>query len=232
MEIKRLLVVAAHPDDEVLGCAGTIARVKDLGGCVRVLVMGEGSSARFTIEDIEKKSKLIEVAKQSRKENFYAAMKFLQVDEAEIWAGICGRFDTQPLIDFAKKVEEVILEFEPDTLMTHSAVDVNNDHQIINKSVLIATRPTPGSLVKTVLFFEILSSSEWRFQEIFTPSVFIDISSYSKIKLKAFEFYEKTEGRPFPFPRSPAAINTAMKYRGAQVGVSAAEAFELCRTIV
>ena len=146
---------------------------------------------------------------------------------SDVWFGDfpCGRFDIIPVIEIGKLVETHIAQFLPDTVITHHCQDANSDHRITFNAVNTATRPVPGSCVRTVLCFETPSSTEWRFVDTFQPSLFIDVSDQINAKIAAFDCYFETEGREFPFPRSPKGLATLAQLRGMQVGIEAAEAF-------
>lgn len=230
MKIERILVVAAHPDDEVLGCGGTIHKLLDQGAAIRVLVVGEGSSCRYPLEELDTPAARNSI--EQRRSFAYQAAKRLGIDDLVLHDFPCGRFDQIPIIDIGKLIEEHIADFQPDTLFTHNGQDTNSDHRITFNASLAATRPTPGHPVKQVLSFEILSSTEWRFEHAFTPNLFFDIGSHVDAKIEAFACYQMTEGRPFPFPRCEEGLRTQARMRGMQVGLPYAEAFQAVRVIV
>lgn len=229
INMKRVLVVVAHPDDEVLGCGATIRKLVEAGALVRVLVVGEGSSCRFSSDQID--SDAVRTAIAHRRALADAAMEVLGVTDAWFGDFPCGRFDTVPVIEIGKLIETHIARFQPDTVVTHHGQDANSDHRITFNAVIAATRPVPGCCVRTVLSFETPSSTEWRFVNTFQPNVFIDVSNQIDIKVKAFNCYFETEGRAFPFPRCEEGLRTLAKYRGMQVGEEHAEAFVLVRSV-
>ena len=137
--------------------------------------------------------------------------------------------DQKPIIEINKVIEETINDFLPDTVLTHNNSDVNNDHQIIFRSVLMATRPSSKHLIKKLLTFEVLSSSEWAYTDSFEPNIFESLTEREiSSKWKALEYYY-TETSEFPFPRSREGIYTLAKYRGMQSNANYAEAFRLIR---
>jgi LmbE family N-acetylglucosaminyl deacetylase len=219
------LVVAAHPDDEVLGAGGTMARLTREGHAVSVLVLGEGVTSRTaapagaTVDDLYGES--------------LAAAKLLGVDDV-VHAGLPdNRFDSVDLLAIVKLVEAQIERVEPTIVFTQHGGDVNIDHHLTYRAVLAATRPVPSHPVRTVLAFEVGSSTEWAFQSLsptFEPQVFYDISTTLDAKLAALAAYS-SEVRPFPHPRSLDSVTAQARRRGTTVGVEAAEAFQLVREV-
>ena len=222
----KILVIAAHPDDEVLGCGGTIARLSQ--DCdIYTLILGEGITSR-DISDEEKKEELNELKKQLNEANkILGAKKVFFEDFPD------NRFDTVPLLDIIKSIEKVIQKIKPDGIFTHHCRDLNIDHQITHKAVLTAVRPIGDYSVKKILSFEVLSSTEWNYQNqnnVFIPNTYIDISETLNKKLEAMEWY-KTEIRDYPHPRSLEGIKILAKKRGLEVGLKYAEAFNLIRSV-
>ncbi len=228
--MTRVLVVVAHPDDEVLGCGATIHKIIRGGGIVRVLILGEGSSCRYPKEMLESEQVRLDIAQRRRfADNSLAVLGVTDVVFGDI---PCGRFDSVPIIDIGKQIEMQIADFRPDTVITHFVSDANSDHRITFNATIAATRPVPQGIVKTVLSFETSSSTEWRFVDVFRPSLFVDVTDHIDTKIKAFECYMPTEGKPFPFPRSEIGLMTLARYRGMQAGVCCAEAFEVVRCVL
>jgi LmbE family N-acetylglucosaminyl deacetylase len=144
-----------------------------------------------------------------------------------------NRFDTLPLLDIVKMIEEILAKTSPQVVYTQHGGDLNIDHRIVYQATLTATRPTANSSVNTVYAYEVPSSTEWafhKFEPVFRANVLMDISDTLEIKLKAMQFYE-SETREFPHPRSLAAIKTIARRWGSVAGLNAAEAFELVRDI-
>ena len=226
MKKNSVLIVAAHPDDDILGCAGYISKYKSASK-FKVIFVAEGSTCRFE----NAKSKDAIEAINNRKRMAIEALALLGVTDVEFNNFPCGRLDQVAQIEINKIIERTIEQFKPDIVITHSKNDLNQDHSIINKSTLIATRPISKDSVKTVLAYEILSSSEWNFGECFRPNLFEEISFEDlKNKQAAMGIYD-TELRDFPFPRSFSGIEVLAKYRGMQSGVIYAEAFEILRIV-
>ncbi len=228
--MKTALVVAAHPDDEVLGCGATIARLSHEGWKVHVLIVAEGATSRAEKRDIEAKSgelsALAKCAEEANKILGAASVKLLSLPD--------NRMDSIDLLDIVKIVEEYVLKYKPSLIFTHHAGDVNIDHKILHDAVIAACRPQPKYSVKELLFFEVPSSTEWRPASsgiYFTPNYFYDVSEYISKKMAALSAYNP-EMRSFPHPRSVDAVNHLARWRGASVGCEAAEAFMLGRCIV
>lgn len=226
---SKVLVVAAHPDDEVLGCGGTIAKYKAQGADVRIVFLGEGSTARFAQSEIGSDKACAAIAHRAHCAK--VAADIMGLDEPVFHGFPCCRFDTVPLIEVGKIVEEEIAMFGPDTILTHTDVDTNIDHRITFQACLQATRPGANNTIANVLSFEVQSSTEWRFVDQFKPNLFVDISDTVQQKVDAMAAYD-TEVKPYPFPRSADGIKAFAMVRGMQAGVAHAEAFQIIRSIV
>lgn len=219
----KILVIAAHPDDEVLGCGGTIAKSAAQGATVKVLVLGEGATSRFDDRHDADDRLTAELRDKSRQ-----AAKILGVAEIEFASLPDNRFDSVPLLEIVKIIERVLESFKPDIIFTQSGGDLNIDHVITHRATMTAARPRRGTGVKSVHAYEVASSSEWafgKFEPKFEPNLFVDISPTLELKLRAMEVYE-SESREYPHPRSTEALVAAAKNRGCAVGVQAAEAFQ------
>jgi LmbE family N-acetylglucosaminyl deacetylase len=225
---ETILVVAAHPDDEVLGCGGTIARLKNEEKNVYVAILGEGMTSRYVKREQADVSELKSLQNCSKR---VAAL--LGVKELFLHDFPDNRFDTIPLLDIVKVIEEIIDKVKPSTIFTHHGGDLNIDHSIIHRTTLTATRPIVGQTVKKVYAYEVPSSTEWSFGQFttgFQANYFVDISETLEKKIEAIQIYE-TEARAFPHPRSPEALEVLAKRWGSVVGLEAVEAFELIREI-
>lgn len=225
----NVLVVAAHPDDEVLGCGGTIARHVQNGDMVHILILAEGLTSRDNSRDRkQRENELSELAQTAQEANWMLGVRSLALHSFPD-----NRMDSIDLLDIVKVIEAAITEFTPHVVYTHHAGDVNIDHQIIHRAVVTACRPIPGQTIKTLLFFEIPSSTEWQAPgsaPAFVPHWYSDISETLSIKLQACQIYQ-SEMREYPHPRSLIAIEHLARWRGASIGVPAAEAFVLGRNI-
>ena len=223
--MKRILIIAAHPDDEVLGCGGIIAKSREKSFDIKVVFIAEGSSCRH--DDYKSELALNEI--KTRQNYALNALKTLGVTNYQFYDLPCGRLHQIPIIEINKIIEKNISEFEPDTVFTHSENDANNDHNIVYQSSIMATRPTLTKNISKLFSYEVLSTSEWRFDRNFLPNYFFKISkSDLKIKCNALKEY-KSEHKSFPFPRSKDGIITLAKFRGMQCGSEFAEAFKLIR---
>jgi len=225
----NVLVVAAHPDDEVLGCGGSMAKWSKLGYKVNVIILSEGSTSRDKKRNRKNhKEYLYELSICARN-----ACQILGVQSVELLDYPDNRMDKVDLLDIVKTVEAFIEKLKPKIVVTHHSGDLNIDHQIIHQAVMTACRPLPGQTVKRILSFEVPSGTEWQSQSNnrpFVPNWYEDINESLKMKIKALEAYS-SEMREWPHSRSIRAVEYLAKWRGASVGVEAAEAFMLLREI-
>jgi LmbE family N-acetylglucosaminyl deacetylase len=225
---SRVLVIAAHPDDEVLGCGGTAARLVAEGHEVHFAILGEGMTSRHPQRADSDESELAILHQQA-----LAAAAKVGVKNVVLHKLPDNRLDAVPLLEVVKLVEDLVDRVQPDVVYTHHPGDLNVDHGVIHRAVLTATRPTAGQSVREIYAFEVPSSTEWAFQRIepsFRPNVFVDITRTIEAKIAAMECYE-TEARTFPHPRSPEALRASATRWGSVVGCAAAEAFELVRSV-
>lgn len=224
----KTLVIAAHPDDEVLGCGGTIARLARQGHEVHVLILGEGITSRSVTPNEADRSQVVDLHERSHKAGELLGARSVVVSDFPD-----NRFDSVPLLDIVKEIETAILKVDPKVVYTQHGGDLNIDHVQTYRATLTATRPVPGCPVTAVYAYEVASSSEWafqRFEPAFRPNVFVDITDTLESKIRAMELYE-SEMRAFPHPRSAEALRAAARRWGSVVGLQAAEAFELVREI-
>ncbi len=224
----KILVIAAHPDDEVLGCGATVSRLAQQGNDVFITILGEGITSRFSNREDADEKLVMELKEKAQK-----ATEVLGAKDLFLFDLPDNRFDTVPLLDVIKKIEGVMEKLRPDTVFTHSAGDLNIDHQITHRAVLTSTRPLAGCPVKEVYTFEIPSSTEWAYGEFgpFTPDLFFDVTNTLKTKIKALEVYE-SELRIFPHPRSAEAIKAIARKWGSMTGLEYAEAYNTVRRIL
>lgn len=227
--MDSVMVVAAHPDDEVLGCGGTIARHADAGDQVQVLIVAEGATSRQQQRDqgqaTEELSALALAAQQ--------AGAILGAQGVELLDLPDNRLDSLARLDLIKRIEERITRHQPQVVYVHHAGDVNVDHRRLHEAVVTACRPTPGHPVRRLLSFEVASSTEWQppgSAPAFQPNWFVDIAAQWPRKREALVAYA-SEMRPWPHARSIVALEHLARWRGAQVGVKAAEAFCLLRQL-
>ena len=218
-----VLVIAAHPDDEALGCGGTMARHARQGEDVHVLFLAEGVTSREGAGEVESEARA-DAARDAAKALGAKPPRFASMPD--------NKLDTVPLLDVIKAVEAALADIAPDVVYTHHGGDLNVDHGIVHRAVLTACRPLPGCPVRAIYAFEVPSSTEWNDSaEVFIPNRFVDISATIDAKMTALECYSG-EMRPFPHPRSVQAIEALARWRGAAAGLEAAEAFHVIRRVV
>lgn len=217
---RRVLVVAAHTDDEAMGCGGTIARHVAEGDEVHLLFMTDGVGSREIVAD--EANERLGAAQQAA--DILGVSSFTNLKFPD------NRMDSVTLLDIVKEVETVITNIAPKIIYTHHIGDLNIDHQITHKAVITACRPQPSFCVKNIYAFEVISSTEWQSLSVapFLPNVFVDITDYLATKIRASEAYLE-EMREIPHTRSLHHIELLAKHRGYSVGVHAAEAFMLIR---
>jgi LmbE family N-acetylglucosaminyl deacetylase len=218
----RILTVVAHPDDETLGAGGTMAWHASKGDRVWVCVLADGVTSRHG-----------RVAQQA--ECAQRACETLGVERLVMVGLPDQRLDTLSLLDVITPVEQCIAELAPDVVLTHFPGDVDEDHRLVSRAVMVATRPVAGSPVRKVCAFEVPSSTDWAPPipgSVFTPNLYVDISDTLDTKLTAMKAYADTfvsEVRPYPHPRSLEALAVYGQRHGVAAGMRAAEPFMLLR---
>lgn len=219
---NNILIVVAHPDDEVLGAGGTILKHVHHGDQVNILIMGDGESSRDKQGDIHRR------ARQARSVAQIVGAKKIILESLPD-----NQFDSVPVLKITKIIEKHLFEIKPNIIYTHFANDLNVDHRLTFQSVLTSCRPLPDFFVKKILSFEILSSTEWQQKTgttSFAPTEYINISEFIEKKLKMMRIY-KDELHHFPHPRSLTGIKTLALFRGMEVGFKYAEAFQVVRLL-
>ncbi|MCG2590664.1 PIG-L family deacetylase [Rhodohalobacter sp. WB101] len=229
---QKIMVVVAHPDDEILGLGASMNRlIEEHGAEVHVVILGEGLTSRSEKRDPEKWEDDLEIHRANIKD----AQQKIGYDSVSIYDFPDNRFDTVPLLDFIKTVEKEKKTFRPDIIFTHHGGDVNIDHQRTFEAVITACRPMKDENVSTIITFETPSGTEWRASSDprhFVPNMFISFSEeHLKSKTDAMECY-KFEKRDYPHPRSEKALEIRAAYWGQSVGTSYAEAFYIVRSII
>tara|TARA_A100001011_G_scaffold399778_1_gene510162 strand:+ start:2271 stop:2966 length:696 start_codon:yes stop_codon:yes gene_type:complete len=226
---EKNLIVAAHPDDEVLGCGGYLSKYKNKKN-FKIIFIGEGTSCRYKKNENEK---LIKKEILKREKESISCLKYLGIKNYVYYNFPCGRLDSIDILEINKIIEKEIQIFKPNKILTHSYNDCNNDHRIINRSVMMATRPVPkNKFLKCLMTFEVISSSEWNFESQFNPNYFENLSEKNIIeKINAFYFY-KSEIQTNQMPRTKDGIKTLAKYRGKIISSKYAEAYKIIRNIV
>lgn len=221
----KILVFAAHPDDELLGLGGTVRRLANEGKEVRVVIMAEGLTSRNDKRSDTDLSELLALQKDARKAA--AEVGYTSID-------FCGlpdnRMDSVDLLDIIKVISGYVEKYRPDTIFTHHHGDLNIDHRRTCEAVLTACRPVGDNTVKRIYAFETPSSTEWNYvyEAPFTPNVYFDVTDTLEAKIRGMACY-RTESTQYPHPRSAEALRALGHYRGSNVGFAMAEAFELLR---
>lgn len=228
---KKILVVVAHPDDELLGLGASMNKlINEKGSVVRVIILGEGITSRSDNRDQKKWKKELMI----HKKNIESARITIGYESVGVYDFPDNRFDTVALLDIIKVIEKEKEDFQPEIIFTHHGGDVNIDHQITFEAVITATRPMEVEKVRTIITFETPSGTEWRSStdpKHFIPNFFIEVSRKNlEAKIKGMESYE-FEKREYPHPRSPKALKILSQQRGLIVGKKYAEAFTIVRTI-
>lgn len=219
---QTILVVAAHSDDEALGCAGTIARHVQDGDRVHIVFLTDGVGARGEGGD----------EALARKMASQQAAELIGATSVTQFTLPDNRIDSVPLIEVVQLIENCANTLAPDIVYTHHGGDLNIDHRLCYQAVLTAFRPVPGQTVHSIYGFEVASSTEWSFStpNPFLPSHYVDITQTLQTKLQVLKAYHE-EMHPFPHARSEEAVVALAKWRGASIGCAAAEAFITIRTI-
>lgn len=223
---ETVLIVAAHPDDEILGCAGAAAKHVAAGDKVFLQILAEGSASRFDNSTEALESIL------ALRASAHDAAKVVGVSDLELLRFPDNKMDTVAQLDVNRAVELAVDRWKPTVVYTHHAYDLNVDHRIVHEAVMTACRPMPTQSVRQIFCFEVSSSTEWQMPGLgsFTPQVFVDISAHWETKKAALACYA-SEMRPWPHVRSMEAVEHMARLRGASVGCAAAEAFMVARLL-
>lgn len=227
---SSVLIVAAHPDDEILGVGGTAAWHATRGDRVVTMILAEGATSRDLVRDAGKRAQELAALKGAAAK----AAAALGLAPPRFGGLPDNRMDSCDLLDVIKIVEALITEVDPDVVYTHHGADLNIDHCVTHQAVVTACRPMPGTRPRAIYSFETVSSTEWSSPDIgpaFRPQYYVDISSTLGRKSKALAAYDM-EMRPFPHARSLEATEALARLRGSQSGCAAAEAFMLVRQVV
>jgi len=220
---KNVLILAPHPDDEVLGCGATIKKLSDEGNLVFVLVASRGSQRLYDQTKVEavRKEALAAHALLGVKQTF-----FLDFPAPEL--------DTIPLADISREIAKVLTENKINVLYLPHRGDIHNDHRVVFNAGLVAARPVGDYSVKEIYAYETLSETEWAApfaDDAFIPTCFVNVEESLNSKMEAMKCF-KSQLKAFPNPRSLETIEALAKFRGATVGFKAAEAFMIIRQII
>jgi LmbE family N-acetylglucosaminyl deacetylase len=218
MRDTRVLVLAAHPDDEVLGCGGTVALHTRAGQHVTSVIVCEGESLRYGPGGVGQPA------------HMQRAAEALGVADVRSLGFADQRLDTVTLTEIITPLERVVREVRPTVVYCQYGGDVNRDHELLFKALLVATRPTEP-FIESVYAFDTASSTEWAFPRTFAPDTWVDISSTLEDKLAAMACYE-SELRDYPHPRSLEALRHRARAWGNQACLDAAEVFMTVRRTV
>jgi len=225
MKNKTILIIASHPDDELLGCGGTVRQYVKKGARVVSVLLGQGVYARGK----KSPTALKKLRADARKANRMLGIKDIYFENLPD-----NQFDSVSLLSIVKKVEKYIKQYQPDIILTHSAQDLNVDHRLTFEAVMTACRPQSEVKVPEIYCFEIPSSTDFNAlsqNKVFVPNVFVDISAEIGEKMEALACYT-SEMRPYPHARSLKGVRIMAQYRGVTVGLEYAEAFRLVRKII
>jgi len=226
--MNKILIVAAHPDDEILGCGGLIAKKIKQKNNIRILFLAEGVTSRYSLNEIN--SKRVINKSKIRNNNAIIALKSLGIKKNEIYLSDnpCCRLDNFNQLEIVKNIEKHVDDFKPNQIFTHWHSDANIDHRIVYEATITATRPIYSFKIDLLASYEVLSSTEWNFKKPFHPNYFEDITNYIDKKISAIKLY-KDELRSYPHSRSIKSIKSLSNYRGVQSGYLNAEAFNIIR---
>ena len=220
----RILVPVAHPDDEVLGCGGTLALQAARGDTIQVVIAADGETGRQGAEP---------ASIAARQENARQACACLGLLPPIFLELPDQRLASVPLLDLTHRLEAVARAFQPELVLTHDRTDLNQDHRVVLAAAAVAFRPLPGASCRRFLTFETPSATDFgglHATEPFAPTVFVDITAQMERKLAALACYQ-AEARDAPHPRSPESVTALATWRGACAGLARAEAFRLVYAI-
>lgn len=216
--MKKILVIAPHPDDEVLGCGGTIKKNTKMGDEVYLCVVTSAYEPEWSNFFLK-----------NRKKEIAQSNAILGIKKTYLLNMPTVRLDSISQKQLNDEISKIILEVSPEIVYIPFGGDLNKDHRLVNEASLVAVRPIQNNSIKTVLMYEVLSETEWGIKT-FAPNYYEDISSTFKVKIKSMTSY-KSELRKFPHPRSLEGITMLAKKRGSEIGVNYAESFEVIRIV-
>jgi len=228
---KKIMIVAAHPDDELLGLGASMNRlINEFNVITHVIILGEGLTSRSDKRDLDKWQRELKI----HRDNIYEAQKAIGYQSISLYDFPDNRFDTVALLDIIKVIEKEKNEFKPDVIFSHHGGDVNIDHQKTFEAVITACRPMKNESVRSIITFETPSGTEWRASndpKHFIPNFFIEVKNENiAAKILGMENYE-FEKRKYPHPRSPESLKIQAQRWGVSIGSDFAEAFTIVRLI-
>lgn len=228
LHMKKVLVIAAHPDDELLGVGGTIRKLADQGIICRAVIIGEGITSRSNARSEADAQDLVNLKEDARKAaNIvgYETIDFCELPD--------NRLDGMDLLDVIKIIGKYVDQYKPDTIFTHHHGDLNIDHRIVCEAVITACRPVGDYEVERIYAFETPSSTEWNYTytDPFVPNLYIDVTETLEAKVEGMKCY-RSESTTFPHPRSAEALRALGTLRGSNVGMKKAEAFMILREVI
>ena len=219
----RVLVIAAHPDDETIGAGGTIARHVAHGDEVYWCIVTQGYSPPWSEETLAAAQRQV-----------YDVQRVLGIQEVFFCGFPTVKLNTVPYIDLCSALQRVVDQVRPEVVYTTPRDDINQDHRIVYEGTLVATRPLPGTSIRRLLCYEISPTARFGLpagSSGFVPNVFVEVSQYMDKKLEAVSCYQ-TELREYPHPRSLEGLRLLAEERGLSVGLKAAECFQLIRELI
>jgi len=217
----KILVIAPHPDDEVVGCGGTIAKHAEKRDEVYLCIMTKGYTPDWPEEILKNRPKEVEKVN-----------KILGIGKTYFLDFPTVKLDTIPQKNLNDSIFQVVTEVKPEIVYMPHKGDLNKDHRLVFEATLVATRPVGEHKVRKMLSYETLSSTEWGNPiEAFIPNVYINVSETIERKIEAMKVYE-SEMKPYPHPRSLEVVDALARKRGSEVGVKFAEAFVLIKELV
>ena len=217
--MKSILVIAPHPDDEILGCGGTLLKHTANSDTVCCVIVTKAYTPDWSEKFLH-----------TREQEIKKAHAIMKIEKCYFLDLPTVKVDTIPQKQLNDALARIISEVKPEIVYTPSGVDLNKDHRLVHEAVLVATRPTHAPFVKRVLAYETVSETEWGIAP-FVPQVYVDISDVLTKKLGAMKAYA-SELRQYPHPRSLEGIEILAKKRGIEAGARACEAFSLIREII
>ncbi|NTW70836.1 MAG: PIG-L family deacetylase [Eubacteriaceae bacterium] len=215
---KKVLVIAAHPDDELLGCGGTVARHAAEGNRVQSIIVCEGESIRFKGKNV---NQLLAIEK---------ARKVLGVEKVHTFQMPDQRLDTISLVDIITPIEKIVREFKPEIIFCQYGDDINRDHKIVSEAAQIAVRPVEHFIEEIYAFYTV-GNTEWAYPMTFVADTWVNIENYLELKKEAFMCYT-SEVREYPHPRSVQSLTNLAHYMGNECCLDSAEAFKTIRRII